>query len=349
MVQRAQGQETKGKAEPLPSIESVVAGMNRNFDPVRHNLRIQYRRDNKSFTPEQKTSWPWVEIDYAIKGPKRYLKHTKPQKDGAHEVKSTDLWVYDGQIFRALNTRTASGWMQRTRNGHIDYDLYCYQTFIGGILEYEFPEIRHIKSFFWLPESLKNGRYQVKGWEQQDGQRCLLIEDPGLDKIWVDPARGYNVVRRELREGIGDPLHLVAQMSEFHKIGPQTWLPFRVVWQLYGERDRPAVAGKVVEERDITVADATLDPQPDSLFVLVYPTGSTVIDGEREVAFKTVAPNENPFDAGVGQAIAENPPVRGRSSRILPLIILNIIVIGALLVVYLKLKKRRRPKSPDVV
>jgi len=49
---------------------------------------------------------------------------------------------------------------------------------------------------FLLPAALSHPDYRVAGWEEVDGIRCLRIERPGRDEVWIAPSLNWTLVQR---------------------------------------------------------------------------------------------------------------------------------------------------------
>jgi hypothetical protein len=83
-----------------------------------------------------------------------------------------------------------------------------------------------------LPEALDPAKYRVApGVEVVDGVRCRRVERPGRDRIWVDPARGFAVLRRVWEtpakaDRAGS--RFVFELTDLREVAPGLWLPWVV-------------------------------------------------------------------------------------------------------------------------
>lgn len=89
---------------------------------------------------------------------------------------------------------------------------------------------------FLLPAALSHPDYRVAGWEQVDGIRCLRLERPDRDEIWIAPSLNWTLVRRRWRIATapgGRALCLESRHRDFAEIHGR-YLP-REVWSV-GDR-----------------------------------------------------------------------------------------------------------------
>ena len=79
---------------------------------------------------------------------------------------------------------------------------------------------------FRLDVALGTGQYHIVETEIPEGApQYVVLEREGMDKVWLDQERGYAVVRREWRWGVGKPLRARIQNADFREDLPGVWLP----------------------------------------------------------------------------------------------------------------------------
>src|SRR5262249_22669872 len=115
--------------------------------------------------------------------------------------------------------------------------------------------------------------------EQVAGAWCHVVEFPGVDKLWVDPAIGFAVRRRE--GSAGNPPALVAryELSDYRETAPGVWLPWKLRRVNYKIRP-PSTQGDPLPEADsvATVARVEVNQVDSDLFRFTPPPGTLVQD-----------------------------------------------------------------------
>jgi len=77
-----------------------------------------------------------------------------------------------------------------------------------------------------LDQLLSEDRYSVIGEEKIAGEKCTIIDRPGLDRIWLAEEKNCPVVMREWRWAANGPLKRRIINSDFRHLGEGVWLPF---------------------------------------------------------------------------------------------------------------------------
>lgn len=105
-----------------------------------------------------------------------------------------------------------------------------------------------------------------------DGASCVVLERPGATKFWLDPARGYAVIRADIfwpatKDRAALP-RFTRQHSEFKELKPQLWLPMKIVEDLYTDPgfDSKPDHGKHVASWTMTISAASFAPLDDDFF-----------------------------------------------------------------------------------
>jgi hypothetical protein len=161
---------------------------------------------------------------------------------------------------------------------------------------------------FFLHDALADPHCRVRPLQEQvDGAWCCVVERPGVDTLWLDPALGFMMRRREWLHG-----HRVApardyELSGYRPMGPGIWLPWqvrRVSYKAPGETagGPPEVAvdtiATVVRAEVNRVSDAefrwaplpgTLTRDLDTEHVEQTPGGLTFLDTVMDLARRRAA------------------------------------------------------------
>jgi hypothetical protein len=80
---------------------------------------------------------------------------------------------------------------------------------------------------FFLHEALQRPNYKVLRLQQLvDGVWCHVVECPGKDQIWLDPAAGFAMRHRKCFSGDPPILTQLIRARDFREIEAGVWLPF---------------------------------------------------------------------------------------------------------------------------
>jgi hypothetical protein len=136
---------------------------------------------------------------------------------------------------------------------------------------------------FSILKIFEGGGYRVRqAKETVGGADCWVVEDGGQDKLWLDPAKGYALVRREWNWGANRPLQFRYQNSDFKEVAAGLWLPMTAQCEAMCDPDQgPEFAGKVEARFSVTVLKYQANNVPEELFRFHYTPGELVIDGTR--------------------------------------------------------------------
>ena len=134
--------------------------------------------------------------------------------------------------------------------------------------------------FPWdLLEVLKDNRYRISPSPDPADRGLVFLECPAIDRLWLDPARGYAVVRRERHWDVGKPLNVRITNFRARPFGREVWLPMLVTIQYFG---RPESSPDLLVAEEILNVDLlSLDP-PESLFHINLKAGTFAVDVEHE-------------------------------------------------------------------
>lgn len=159
----------------------------------------------------------------------------------------------------------------------------------------------------FLPDFLSENRsrYQIlSAPEEVDGTLCWVVEWPGMDRISVDPTRGFTVPRRVFNWGAGKPARFEFHNTDYREVKPGLWLPFKQVEERYASiiSERPAIWGKVASRSEYELLAVEFDKVPDSFFEVKLPPGTRVIDTVRHLKYTVAANDSAPFEAAIAQA-----------------------------------------------
>jgi hypothetical protein len=323
------GQEPRG-ARKQPTLDQIVEGMDRAEKLFFENrsLLIRYERNKaKDVTPTAVSGgFLLAEWSLAYKGNKWFAERrfTKPSR-------TAELWVPAEPKTVVVKDGTLLDWSQYGKQASINrFDLggniyagLFYTTNLAldaprYIAQSNGADIAKVRESHaddaelpFLPSFLReNKRYYriLPTPAEVDGATCWIVEWPDMDRIWVDPERGFAIPRREYHWGRGKPLKYAHRNSDYREVKPGLWLPFSQSVDRYASivAEKQSLWGKVASTCDYRLIAVEFDKVPDSLFEVKLPPGTRVLDGARVFAYK-VSGNQDtdPFTADIEEARKE--------------------------------------------
>jgi hypothetical protein len=353
------------RAETPPTLDQIIAGCERTeklfFES--QSMLIRYERtDSVNITPTAFSGKllpaEWI---LAFQGNRWYSRRrfTHPEKTEEYVVSGepkTDV-VRDGFVLdwpREFNRASIdrfelgfniyAGWFY-TLNLSLDAPKHIAESNGAGN---RLAEIRQKygdeANLPFLPEFLRANSHQYRvlpTQEEVDGNRCWVVEWPGMDRFNVDPRRGFAIPWRRYHWGPGKPPQFELRNSEYREVKQGLWLPFKQVVIRYASMlaEKQSLWGKPASQTEYRVHAIEVDTLADEFFNVTLPPGTIVYDIPRQFNYTIAADtNADPFAFPVmeGLRVLQRP-------RFL-LLALNIVVILAVLIFisYRAWVKRRR-------
>lgn len=191
----------------------------------------------------------------------------------------------------------------------------------------------------YFPSAIQapDSKYVIKNAEEMiDGQKCVVLEAPGYDRAWLDPAIGFAVRKRQVYFGPGQPLEYDVHNEDFRQVKSGVWLPWRQTVDHYAiaKIEDKVLWNKVAERTFNQVKELVFDVPQDSLFEPKLPVGTLVNDFINKNEYRVADASADPFDAALQEAAAITPRPRAH--------VYGIVGTVALIVVLLFLIWRRR-------
>ena len=273
---------------------------------------------------------PKMRIHYAFKGEKRFLS----QYIGEDTLADATL-TFDGSVGQQYLPKQTRCTIVKEKGSFIDIDAYA--SGIGYVLS-DKDRSRVATHPFILPSALEVASlkwFVEPQLEIVDGAEChILHSDPSGQRIWVDPAIGFAMRFREIRQVIEKlspdqwPLALRVQFTDYQEISPKTWLPKRMSSANYVARHLPKDQwNKVSYWVDLDVQTLRVGDQvKDNVFHLEFPKGTMVSDELRTKLYRIGDANEE-IDLAVDEgraALAKNRTV----NYAFYLVVINTIILA---------------------
>jgi hypothetical protein len=77
-----------------------------------------------------------------------------------------------------------------------------------------------------IPDIIRSGRYAIAAQQERcDGVWCHVLEDPGRDRLWIDCARPFAIVAREVSDPTTGAAMARVEMTGHREEKPGVWVP----------------------------------------------------------------------------------------------------------------------------
>jgi hypothetical protein len=296
----------------------------------------------RRFTPGEEWQRTKVVLDGHAGGMKRYEAEARKQwrAGAAPYIDIHHLVAYNGEISTRYRPKSRTGVIHGDRHETLTHD--CWYTSEFDALQFAYGDRR-------FSDVLREKRDQVEiDFQPTKVEGAIEIFIPGRGphertrRFWLDPEKGYAIVRQEIGEEKGFPPDAVCEDYELKQFGPGLWYPVSVV-RRWTRQDR---VEKLTVSK-IKLNDPNFDYSKDR-FVIDYPPGTNVEDkrtgGKRVVGGFMLAIKQG-IDGlfGVGNRKAGAPTTSSR----LVLILGGIVAAAALitLVIYFRRKNARQRRT----
>jgi hypothetical protein len=184
--------------------------------------------------------------------------------------------------------------------------------------------------------------------ENIEGFPCLVIEWAGVDKMWVDIEHCFALRKRILHFSPDMPIKYEVNNGDFRQIKPGLWLPYtQTVVEYANPAHRPKdLWGKPIRRVHYVVEQIVADNIDMSLFDVVVPAGTYVMDSVRKMDFVVVEDQTDPFASPIDMASQQLAYYKYRA---IVMIIVNIAFLLLIWFLFVRSKKKKTPKPPALV
>jgi len=217
----ASGDSDKSRPAEV-KLKEIIAGVERVLGST-ESMKVRYHREMES---DDAHPWPRNWVEFAFKGDKRYLDHTRPEADGKL---FRSIAVYDGKVTREIFGNAGSN-TNRGRVAPVEFDFYTMHLFMTVANP---PGLkRNLETTeYWLPYALRRPGWRLlPNQERVDDAWCHVLQlhgtKRGHQKLWVDTNIGIAVRKREFYvDHEGKQLKDRWSASNFVKVAEGIWLP----------------------------------------------------------------------------------------------------------------------------
>lgn len=334
-------------------LDAVIEGLilRESFFHPSRSFRVAFEEEREEFDNNGRRLWfSALKVDHAKRGSMLYadIAQTLPSKD--NEIVAMTIYWKDG-----VSTERRRDGLNIT--GHligqaVGYYSYTDNLFIDIYKELDWgtparradhnnltPSDLQILS---IPRMVVDNRikYRVIGNEEVEGAKCLILEWPNRDKLWLDINYSYVPRRRVVyNEGL---VFCDVQMSDFKEFEEGLWLPERIERLDYFGQGAPIeLRGEVKRKTHISLKSFSSALLPDSFFeVPIDPKESLVVnDAIRREVYLKHPEGRSPLSAALNDANRKGVSTQSRTSNLL---LINGIGISAVVFAVL-LRRLLRP------
>jgi len=143
---------------------------------------------------------------------------------------------------------------------------------------------RSLDKSYWIPEAFLTREYEVVGDEDVEGIPCVIVECPGVDRLWVATQHGYVVCRRDLYFGPDQPLRERTMNIDLEQVAPKIWIPMKQVQETYATLDSDPTEWNTLQLKlTLTVTDFEIGDIGDDALAVQTPPNAFISDAIRDV------------------------------------------------------------------
>jgi hypothetical protein len=233
-----------------------------------------------------------VHVTAAARGPRRFTD-TRHAADGlppALDLERNQVWLDPDRILayypaRRVATARAKGkrdeaWRQRAWEVQRVPVFECLAWWPPDDTQPPAKLDPKQEAPFFLHQALARPGYRVRPLQERvDGTWCVVLERPGVDTCWFDPAHGFALRRREFHPTAANPVFLRYELGDYRREDAGVWLPRTLRRQVCrtdgpGDTAHPAVIG----DEAGTVLRWQVNDVPADLFTFRPPAGTLLDD-----------------------------------------------------------------------
>jgi hypothetical protein len=130
----------------------------------------------------------------------------------------------------------------------------------------------------FLHEVLAQKGARVRPYQEQiDGAWCHVVEVPGLDEFWLDPAIGFGLRFRRWSRGESGTFAVHYELSDYREAGPKIWLPWKIHRVIYDTRSHARGEERpILSDAMVTLLSVRVNDVPEEFFQFTPPPGTLI-------------------------------------------------------------------------
>lgn len=124
--------------------------------------------------------------------------------------------------------------------------------------------------------------------ELVNGVPCRVIEDPNVEKLWLDPQKNFALTRRDWFAELDGLPSVRYELSEYKEVTPGIWFPWMLRRIVYDRRSEPTQVDPPVEMETIArVERVIVNRVSNDLFRFHPPPGTLIWDRDSDERWQT--------------------------------------------------------------
>lgn len=205
----------------------------------------------------------YLQVDFAHTGDKRYKRYTTLNPSSPRDIYTDARYLYDGKTSWEVHRRSGARVDGKVKLWNLDF----YGDLVGAGMARGTRTIQGDSKFpFRIDEVLRSGKYHVAAAKEGESG-LVVIERKGLDRIALDPKRGFAIVKRRWHWDLDAPMKVSIANSDFREVTDGLWLPFRSRIEFYGTpKTKPGKRCAVAKLRVTDLVTNPFDREFDGLF-----------------------------------------------------------------------------------
>jgi hypothetical protein len=245
----------------------------------------------------------FTRISFAWAGDKRMRKELS-EWVGRNERTNKDqsVNVFDGKEFRRREDQMLQ--IQAPKSAYSELNAYL-SGLKWPITEGELARAKHKPAESqYLPYFLEAPNWRVRPkTESVDGTECVVLEQGGGGRrLWLDPKRGYCMLRLEHDKPANGYAQWVNQYRDFREVLPGVFLPTEIVGANIFSSSSKGSKGTLTTTLKVT--DLQVNNVPDSVFVLEPSVGDFVVDKTTNQMYRYAPTDDRTLEVSVDQALS---------------------------------------------
>jgi hypothetical protein len=306
----AMGQSAELTSPPNLTVQELLEGVIKNYQCYRDlpAFSVDYDLVYEYVAGAQRFAFRKASVGNVRKGERYRTSLNAVSIDSPKEIIQR-VFTFDGKIGMA----TFDGANQIVINSKPDTRVFYYRYF-DDFLSYpdgtyraqlELGSLGKPVNDYWFPDALTQfgKEYRLGGIDLVDGVACHILDRKGLDRLWVDPAHGFVVRRRDYHFSIeGLPLRERTYLQDVGELAG-AWLPRKIIREEYGQLDEEkALLNKLCARKTLIARAMLATADADSQFALQITSGAHVVDQIRGFDYIALKDGEDPFIKKSGEA-----------------------------------------------
>ncbi|GHT36937.1 hypothetical protein FACS189427_09270 [Planctomycetales bacterium] len=209
----------------------------------------------------------------------------------------------------------------------------------------------NLKDIPFLPDCLDEHRdsyHILPAPETVDGYLCWVVENPGMDKLWIAPDLGYMLCKRRFHWGKDKPIRKEIRAKEFKEIEPGLFFPMSFEVDKYAgyEWEDKSIWNKITGQSVYRVKDISFANVTNNDMAIELPIGTRVVDEIRGIEYIVQKEGADPYAGLIEMGLAR---AKFTLFQLSMMILGGLMVLFALFRMWYERKRKRNTILPLVL